>query len=351
MKRADAGRDCRRRPARACCSSHLLARQGIDSIVVEDRSRDYVEDRVRAGVLEQGTVDTLDRGRARRPDDGGGPRPRRHRDPLRRRGPSHRLPVADRRQADHGLWPERGGEGPDRRPPRRRRRHPLRGRRHHASTASTATARRSATARTAREHEIACDFIAGCDGFHGICRPSIPEGALTGYDRVYPYAWLGILADSTPPSDEVAYCHSERGFALLSLRSPTRQPPLPPGRSRRGHRRLAGRALLGRTAAPHRDRRRRRPIEAGPVLQKGITPMRSFVAEPMRHGRLFLAGDAAHIVPPTGAKGMNLAVADIRYPDRGAGRLLPHGRHAPASTAIRPAACAGSGRPSAFRGG
>ncbi len=163
------------------------------------------------------------------------------------------------------------------------------------------------------EHEIACDFIAGCDGFHGICRTSIPEGALIGYERVYPYAWLGVLADLPPLAEEVAYCHSERGFALLSLRSPTIS-------------RLYLQVAPDEDIADWPDERFWEElqlrtattdgpgsIEPGPIVQKGITPMRSFVAEPMRHGRLFLAGDAAHIVPPTGAKGMNLAVADIRF--------------------------------------
>jgi p-hydroxybenzoate 3-monooxygenase len=160
-------------------------------------------------------------------------------------------------------------------------------------------------------HELACDFIAGCDGFHGICRPSIPAGRLATFERDYPFAWLGILAQSPPVSHELIYAHHDRGFALFSMRTPqiTRMylqcaPDEDIGNWPDGRiwdeleRRLEG------ADAP--------ALVRGPVLQKGITPMRSFVAEPMRHGRLFLAGDAAHIVPPTGAKGMNLAVADVR---------------------------------------
>ena len=164
------------------------------------------------------------------------------------------------------------------------------------------------------EHEIACDFIAGCDGFHGICRQSFPEGALTAYERVYPYAWLGILSESTAAR--------RRGVLL-----PQRDAASPSSRSAR--RRSAGstsRSIPTKTSpnwpddrfweeleAADGNRRRRCHIPVGPVLQKGITPMRSFVVEPMQSGRLFLAGNSAHIVPPTGAKGMNLAVADIRY--------------------------------------
>jgi len=160
-------------------------------------------------------------------------------------------------------------------------------------------------------HEIACDFIAGCDGFHGMCRPSIPAGALTGHEKEYPFAWLGILAESPPPSHELIYAHHERGFALFSMRSPTLS-------------RLYLQCAPDEDLAEWPDERIWRELKArlgadrgtvlkeGSILQKGITGMRSFVAEPMQYGRLFLAGDAAHIVPPTGAKGLNLAVADVR---------------------------------------
>jgi p-hydroxybenzoate 3-monooxygenase len=161
-----------------------------------------------------------------------------------------------------------------------------------------------------KAEQLDCDFIAGCDGFHGICRPSIPPAALRTYDRTYPFAWLGILANAAPSSDELVYSLHERGFALFSMRSPS---------VTRLYLQCAPDEDLAawpddriwaelRTRLGTRDGWR--PNE-GAITQKGITPMRSFVAEPMRHGRLFLAGDAAHIVPPTGAKGLNLAMADV----------------------------------------
>ena len=160
------------------------------------------------------------------------------------------------------------------------------------------------------QSELACDFIAGCDGFHGICRPSIPAGALTVYEKDHAFGWLGILAEAPPPARELIYAHHQRGFALYSMRTPQL-------------------ARLYLQCAPGEDPARwpdeliwkelrirlgsgGRALREGPVLQKGVTGMRSFVVEPMQYGRLFLAGDAAHIVPPTGAKGLNLAVADVR---------------------------------------
>ena len=157
------------------------------------------------------------------------------------------------------------------------------------------------------EHTLECDFIAGCDGFHGVCRPSIPAGVLTMFERVYPFAWLGILAEAPPASHEIIYANSPRGFALLSMRSPTVS-------------RLYVQCLPEEDLNQWPDERVWSELQTrlglqlatGPVLQKSVTPMRSFVAEPMSCGRLFLAGDAAHIVPPTGAKGMNLALADVQ---------------------------------------
>jgi p-hydroxybenzoate 3-monooxygenase len=158
-------------------------------------------------------------------------------------------------------------------------------------------------------HEITCDAIAGCDGFHGICRPAIPPSALTTWERDYPYAWLGILADVPPSTDELIYAHHAHGFALHSLRSPTvsrlylqvdTDEDLGGWPDDRIWAELARRFELPGWA-----------LATGPVLDKNITPMRSFVSAPMRYGRLFLAGDAAHIVPPTGAKGLNLALADV----------------------------------------
>jgi p-hydroxybenzoate 3-monooxygenase len=163
-----------------------------------------------------------------------------------------------------------------------------------------------------QEHTLECDFIAGCDGFHGICRAAVPTRQVSLFERVYPFAWLGILAEIPPASDELIYSNHERGFALLSMRSPT-----------------VSRLYL--QCAPDEDveawpddriwnelhARLDVQLPVGPILQKSVTPMRSFVAEPMRFGRLFLAGDSAHIVPPTGAKGMNLAIADVQVLARG----------------------------------
>jgi len=174
-----------------------------------------------------------------------------------------------------------------------------------------------------KPQEIECDFIGGCDGFHGVCRPSFPAGVLQDYDRVYPFGWLGILSDSPPPDHELIYCFHERGFALFSMRGPELSRlylQVPPDEDvetwpdQRIWDELETR--LGGV----------RPLKRGRILQKGITPMRSFVTEPMQSGRLFLAGDAAHIVPPTGAKGMNLAMADVRVLSRAIEAQIKSGR-------------------------
>jgi p-hydroxybenzoate 3-monooxygenase len=161
------------------------------------------------------------------------------------------------------------------------------------------------------QHELECDFIAGCDGFHGVCRPSIPRGAVTEVEFTYPFSWLGVLATAPPSTDELVYAWHERGFALHSMRSPTVS-------------RLYLQVPNGERLEDWADERiwdelrvRLGTVNEGPIFDKGITPMRSFVTEPMQHGRLFLAGDAAHIVPPTGAKGLNLAVNDVRLLSRG----------------------------------
>ena len=195
-------------------------------------------------------------------------------------------------------------------------------------------------------HEINCDFIAGCDGFHGVCRPSVPAGVLQVFERVYPFGWLGILAESKPPSEELIYCHHERGFALFSMRSPDIT-------------RLYIQCEPDENIADWSDDRIWHELELrlhagsdialpeGDILQKGVTPMRSFVTEPMQYGKLFLAGDAAHIVPPTGAKGMNLAIADVRAPSR---RFTKLARRI-CSPAILKLVCAVFGARSIFRGG
>ncbi len=292
--------------------SHLLARQGIESIIVEDRSRDYVENRVRAGVLEQGSVDMLN-------EAGLGERMRREGQvhagiEIRFAGRGHRIDfpaltggkritVYGQQEAVKDIIAARLAAGGV----------------IHFEVADVSVRDfdgeqpRIAYRGQGGAAEIRCDFIAGCDGFHGICRPAIPEGALSFFDRQYPFAWLGILSESPPASDELIYTHTDSGFALLSTRSPTLQRyylQVDPGED------IAGwsdariwEELQRRTALADGSFR----IPEGPIQQKGITPMRSFVTEPMQFGRLFLAGNSAHIVPPTGAKGMNLAVADVRY--------------------------------------
>ena len=291
--------------------SCLLARAGIDSIVLENRSRDYVENRIRAGVLEQGTVDLLNEaglgGRLGREGlahggietrfDGRG-----HRiDFLALTGKA--ITVYGQHEVVKDLIVARLADG-----------RPL-----HFDVSDVAVEGFEGDSPIIRyssagaAHEIACDFIAGCDGFHGICRPSIPAGVLTLYERSYPFAWMGILAAAPPASKELIYAHHERGFALLSLRSPTLsrlyvqcgpEDDIGVWPDDRIWEELQRRAATSDGAFR---------VPQGAVLQKGITPMRSFVAEPMQCGRLFLAGDAAHIVPPTGAKGMNLAIADVHY--------------------------------------
>jgi p-hydroxybenzoate 3-monooxygenase len=294
--------------------SHLLHLQGIESVILESRERSYVEERVRAGVLEQGTVDLLT-------EMGVGERLKKeglvhHGVNLRFGRRTHRIDfaeltggkgvtiysqhevvkdliaarlktngqivfeAADVRISDFG-----DADGASR--PRIHFRH------------------------EGKFQELECDFIAGCDGFHGICRPSIPDGALTLFERAYPFGWLGILAEAPPSMEELIYANSERGFALLSMRTPQIS-------------RLYVQCDPEEDIANWPDEKIWKELQLrlasddgwklteGPVIQKGITGMRSFVVEPMRFGKLFLAGDAAHIVPPTGAKGLNLAVADVR---------------------------------------
>ncbi len=290
--------------------SHLLRLQGIHSVVIETRSRDYCENRVRAGVLEQGTVDTLN-------EAGLGERMQRegllhHGIELLFERRRHRIDmseltggraitvygqhevvrdlIAAAQQHDHTLFFDVADVSL----------HDLKT--DHPTVLFT---------HAGVENRIDCDYVAGCDGFHGISRGAIPADVLRTYERVYPYAWLGILADAPPSADELVYAHHERGFALFSMRSPsvTRlylqcQPDenLAEWSDDRVWDELFTRFENDQGWLPAR----------GPITQKSVTPMRSFVTEPMQYGRLFLAGDAAHIVPPTGAKGMNLAVADVR---------------------------------------
>jgi p-hydroxybenzoate 3-monooxygenase len=308
--------------------SHLLHLRGIESIVVENRSQQYVEERVRAGVLEQGTVDLM-------VETGVGERLKKeglvhYGVNLRFGRRTHRIDFAEltggkgitiyaqhevikdlnkaRREAGGQIFYEAEDVSV------------------HDFADASSTTKPSIRFRSHGEpHELSSDFIAGCDGFHGICRPSVPSGVLTLFDRTYPFGWLGILADAAPSCDELIYSYHERGFALLSMRSPQ-----------------VSRLYL--QCSPDEDINKwpdakiweelhRRlatdngwKLAEGPITQKGVTGMRSFVVEPMQCGKLFLAGDAAHIVPPTGAKGLNLAVADVRVLARALEELYKSGR-------------------------
>jgi p-hydroxybenzoate 3-monooxygenase len=287
--------------------AQLLARHGVDSVVLENRSRAYVEARIRAGVLEQATVEMLTEA---------GVSDRLHREGLRHGGvylqwPGERHHLDFMNLCGRSVWVYGQTEVvKDLVAARLASGAPLlfdvRDTAVHDVTGDRP--RISFTDADGSAHEVHCDVIAGCDGFHGISRDAIPADLRTTWQRSYPYAWLGILADVAPSTDELIYAWHPDGFALHSLRSPSvsrlylqvdqeeRLEDWPDDR--------IWHALSERLAAPGWT------LQTGPVREKGITPMRSFVSAPMRYGRLFLAGDAAHIVPPTGAKGLNLAAAD-----------------------------------------
>ena len=288
--------------------AHLLHLERIDSVVLEDRSREYVEARIRAGVLEQGTADLLREA---------GVGERMHREGivhegvyLQFDGERHRIDfdaltgkaivIYGQTEVVKDLIEARLATG-----------RPLLFEVEDVSVHDVESDRPEIRFRhDGVEQRLECDVIAGCDGFHGVCRPSIPAGVLREFSREYPYGWLGILAAAPPSSDELVYAHHDRGFALLSLRTPELgrlyvqcrpDEDLDEWPDERIWEELHARlGLTGWT------------LTEGPVLEKGVTGMRSHVVEPMRHGNLFLAGDAAHIVPPTGAKGLNLAIADVR---------------------------------------
>jgi p-hydroxybenzoate 3-monooxygenase len=291
----------------------LLARAGVDTVILERHTPDYVLGRIRAGVLEQGTVETIEEANVAG---------RLHREGLvhhgieiAARGERHRIDF----KALVGKSVVVYGQT--------------------EVTRDLMDARRAAGAKTVYEaedvslhgfdgnapvvryrhggldHEIACDYIAGCDGYHGVSRQSVPAGALTTHERVYPFGWVGVLVDQPPVSDELIYVNHERGFALCSMRSHTRS------------RYYVQCSLDDRVENWTDDRfwaelrlrlddRANAKLVTGPSIEKSIAPLRSFVAEPLRFGRLLLAGDAAHIVPPTGAKGLNLAASDVRYLSR-----------------------------------
>ncbi len=301
--------------------SHLLYLAGIESVILENRSRGYIENRIRAGLLEQWATDLLI-------DTGVGER-------LQREAMFHNgihfcfngelryidfrqlvgkgvtiygqqevvKDLVNRRLADGGQVLFEVSDVSV-----------------HDLTGSVPKIR---FRHGGEDREIACDFIGGCDGFHGVCRPSIPATALTVYDREYPFGWVGILSQSPPPDHELIYAYHPRGFALYTMRSPTL-------------------ARLYLQCAPDDDIENwpdetiwqelhariggTKPLAEGHMLQKGVTAMRSFVVEPMQYGRLFLAGDSAHIQPPTGAKGMNLALADVLVLSRALAEFYRSGR-------------------------
>ncbi|HEY4053176.1 MAG TPA: 4-hydroxybenzoate 3-monooxygenase [Terriglobales bacterium] len=293
--------------------SHLLHLQGIESIVVENCSRKHVEERVRAGVLEQNTVDLLRQmGVGKRMEQEGLPH---YGIELRFNGRGHRINFKELTGKGIVIYPQN------------KVLNDLNEARIAAEGQVFFEAQNVSVhdfdgpkpclryRKDADEFELACDFIAGCDGFHGVCRPSIPAGVLTEYERTYPFGWLGILAETPPASHELIYTLHERGFALLSMRSPSisrlyLQCSPDEGIGQWSDERI-WQELQTRMAAEDWK------LTEGPIVQKGVTGMRSFVVEPMQHGRLFLAGDSAHIVPPTGAKGLNLAVADVQVLARG----------------------------------
>ncbi|MFI0481183.1 4-hydroxybenzoate 3-monooxygenase [Actinomadura sp. 9N215] len=283
--------------------SQLLHRQGIDTVVLESRDRDYVEHRQRAGMLEQGTTDVLrDSGAGERLDREGLVH---HGLELRFGGAGHRVALTEltgrtvtvyaQTEIVKDLVARRLADGGDVR--------------FEAEVVGLDASAPRVTYRSGGEtHVLDCDYIAGCDGFHGVSRPAVP--GLRTFSREYPFAWLGILADVPPSTEELIYAHHDRGFALHSLRSPKvsrlylQVPPdedIAAWSDARVWDELAARFATAGGWTLHE----------GPITDKSITPMRSFVAEPMRHDRLFLAGDAGHIVPPTGAKGLNLAVSDV----------------------------------------
>ena len=288
----------------------LLQRHGIDNVILERQTPAYVLERIRAGIVEQGTVDLLN-------EAGVGARMQREGlvhdgTQICVEGVRHRIDfkaltgkavtVYGQTEITRDLMEARATAGA-----------PSIYEAHDVSLHDFSGNRpRVAYRHDGKNGEITCDFIAGCDGFHGVSRRTVPPGAIKTFERVYPFGWLGLLSDTPPVSDELIYIRHELGFALCSMRSPTRS-------------RYYLQCSLAEDVDAWPDerfweelRRRlddeaRRVLVTGPSLEKSIAPLRSFVAEPMRFGQLLLAGDASHIVPPTGAKGLNLAASDVYY--------------------------------------
>ena len=290
--------------------SHLLYLNGISSIVLEAKSRDYCEQRIRAGVLEHTSVqmlresgagDRLDREGLRHEGIDLGSNGLLHRIPFMELTGKH-VTVYGQHEVVKDLIALRLADGGD-----------VRFECGEVSLNNINGTRPSICVyKNGNADEIQCDYIAGCDGFHGISRSSFPAGALTFYERAYPFAWLGILAEAAPSRDELVYMQHDRGFALYSMRSPRITRLYLQCRPDEDIAQWSDDRIWSELITRLSCRDGWQPTE-GKILQKGVTGMRSFVAEPLQFGRLYLAGDAAHIVPPTGAKGMNLAFADVHY--------------------------------------
>ncbi|WP_030756524.1 MULTISPECIES: 4-hydroxybenzoate 3-monooxygenase [unclassified Streptomyces] len=310
--------------------ARLLHNEGIDSVVLERRDRTYVEQRQRAGILEQATVDALrNAGAGARLDREGMPHDgiemrfanRAHRIDFPSLTGGRNVTVYAQTEVVKDLIALQLAEGG-----------PL------LFDAQVTSVEGADTAtpvvrfiHEGRQQTLSCDYVVGCDGFHGVARNAVPASLRTTYERTYPYSWLGVLAEAPPVYNELIYAHSERGFALASMRSPSvsrlyLQVPNGTDTAAWSDQRIWD-ELDARFAT---DSRPGWKLERGPITSKAVLPMRSHVTEPMRYGRVFLAGDAAHIVPPTGAKGLNLAAADVivlaralaRWRTTGSGDLL-----------------------------
>ncbi|MFC7410681.1 4-hydroxybenzoate 3-monooxygenase [Hydrogenophaga atypica] len=289
----------------------LLHKAGIDAVIIERQSPEYVLSRIRAGVLEQVTVDVLD-------EVGVGQRMHReglvhggfdllfkgerHRIDMNRLTGGKNVMVYGQTEVTHDLMDARSAAGLTTV--------------YEASNVAVhdfdADHPRVTYEKDGQQHELTCDFIAGCDGFHGVCRASVPRGAIREFEKVYPFGWLGILSDTPPVHHELIYVNSPRGFALCSQRSHTRsryylQVPLTDKVEDWSDEAFWQELRL------RLDPAAREHLVTGPSIEKSVAPLRSFVTEPLRFGRMFLAGDAGHIVPPTGAKGLNLAATDVKY--------------------------------------
>jgi len=289
----------------------LLHKAGIDAVVIERQSGDYVLGRIRAGILEQVTADLLDEA---------GVGTRMHAEGLVHEG-FELLVAGQRHRVD--LRELTGGSGVLVYGQTELTRDLM----HARAIAGLTTVYEAQDVsvggfdgehpfvtwrRDGKEQRLDCEFIAGCDGYHGVCRASIPAGAIRSFEKVYPFGWLGVLSETPPVNEELIYVNSERGFALCSMRSRTRsryylQVPLTDQLTAWSDEAFWAELRL------RLDHESREALVTGPSIEKSIAPLRSFVVEPLRFGRLFLAGDAGHIVPPTGAKGLNLAATDVKY--------------------------------------